>query len=53
MTKKEKDLVKKSLKPLNAVIQICPVCSKVDVYKGDGHDCDDYLLRRSSSDWED
>lgn len=29
----------KKLKPLNAVIQICPICNKVDVYKDDGHNC--------------
>lgn len=34
MTKKDE------LKPLNAVIQICPICGKIDVYKDDGHDCD-------------
>jgi len=27
------------LKPFNAVIQICPHCRKVDVYKDDGHNC--------------
>jgi hypothetical protein len=35
-TKQEK---KSSLKPLNRCIQICPVCNKVDAYKGDNHDC--------------
>lgn len=38
---------KKDLKPFNAVIQICPDCGKIDVYKDDGHECDreyqDYL----------
>jgi len=29
----------KYLKPLGYVIQICPICNKVDVYKGDKHDC--------------
>lgn len=28
------------LKPLNSVIQVCPVCGKIDVYKDDGHECD-------------
>ena len=37
MTKKERD---KILKPLNAVIQVCPRCYKIDVYRGDGHVCD-------------
>ena len=27
------------LKPLNSLIQICPRCGKVDVYRGDNHDC--------------
>lgn len=35
--------MKKKLKPLNNVIQICPDCGKVDVYEGDGHDCDAYI----------
>lgn len=30
----------KSLKPYDlSIIQVCPVCDKVDVYKDDGHDC--------------
>jgi len=36
---------KDDLKPYNAVIQICPVCEKVDVSKNDGHDCDDYIIQ--------
>ena len=27
------------LKELNAVIQVCPKCGKIDVYKGDNHFC--------------
>ena len=27
------------LKPLNSVIQVCPICGKIDVYKDDEHDC--------------
>ena len=27
---------KDDLKPLNSVIQICPECGEVDVYKDDG-----------------
>lgn len=34
---------KAELKPLNAVIQVCPICGKVDVYKDDGHECDKNL----------
>ncbi len=30
---------KKQLKKINSVIQICPICGKVDVYKNDNHDC--------------
>ena len=30
---------KRNLKPFNSVIQICPVCGKVDAYKDDGHNC--------------
>lgn len=32
--------MKKELEPFNEVIQVCPKCSKVDVYKDDGHTCD-------------
>lgn len=31
------------LKPLNAVIQICPNCGKIDVYKNDRHSCRDHI----------
>jgi hypothetical protein len=27
------------LKPLNAIIQVCDYCGKVDAYKGDNHRC--------------
>ena len=27
------------LKPLHNIIQVCPICGKVDVCKDDGHDC--------------
>lgn len=33
----------KYLEPFNVVVQVCPVCGKVDVYKDDGHDCFQYL----------
>ena len=29
----------KELTELNAKIQICPICGKIDVYKNDGHIC--------------
>ena len=31
---------KSKLKPYNAVIQVCPDCGKIDVYKDDNHECD-------------
>ena len=37
----EKNKMKKSkLKKLSSVIQVCDLCGKVDVYKGDKHNCD-------------
>ena len=36
------------LKPFNSVIQVCPVCGKVDVYKDDGHDCGAHLRQLES-----
>ena len=32
--------MEKELKEFNSVIQVCPKCGKVDVYKDDGHECD-------------
>jgi len=46
MTNKPK--TKKDLKPLNSVIQVCPVCGKVDVYKDDGHNCFAHIQRREN-----
>ena len=40
----------KKLEPLNSVIQICPICSKVDAYEGDNHDCDYYIKRDIDND---
>ncbi len=37
-----------TLKPFNEVIQVCPVCGKVDVYLHDGHSCSDYLDNEES-----
>jgi len=45
---------KSDLLPLNAVVQICPECGKVDAYKNDGHNCMDYILNQERSeilDW--
>lgn len=36
------------LLPLNAVIQICPKCGKVDVYKNDRHDCATHILNQEA-----
>ena len=33
-------MIKKDLKDFNEVIQVCPECGKIDVYKNDGHECD-------------
>jgi len=30
---------KSKLKPLNAIIQICIDCGKIDAYEGDNHVC--------------
>ena len=32
-------ITKKDLLPFNSIIQICPECGKIDVYKDDKHDC--------------
>ena len=34
-----KSSLEDELKPLNAIIQVCQKCGKVDVYKNDGHYC--------------
>lgn len=39
---------KKELKPLNHVIQICPVCNKIDAYKDDGHNCEEEIRRQEN-----
>ena len=31
---------KKKLKPFNSVIQVCPVCEKIDVVSGHEKECD-------------
>jgi len=33
MKKKTPEQKKKELKPLSSIIQVCPVCGKIDVYK--------------------
>ncbi len=42
MKNKKRNKLMRELKPFNSVIQICPVCNKIDVYKGDNHDCNQY-----------
>ncbi len=44
---------KKSLEPLNSKIQVCPVCGKVDVYKNDGHNCQQERLRQENEEYYD
>ena len=39
------------LLPMNAIIQICPICGKVDVYKNDNHDCMTHILNKESQDY--
>lgn len=41
---------KDELKPLNSVIQVCPNCGKIDVYKDDGHECDRNLQEQRNRD---
>lgn len=42
-----------TLKPFNAVIQVCPVCSQVDVYKNDGHCCQSEINRQMEGEFYD
>jgi hypothetical protein len=44
----------KYLKPFNQVIQQCPICMKIDVYKGDGHSCgqEAILQEQRENDWK-
>lgn len=54
LNRKIKMSKKSELKPLNAVIQICPDCGMIDVYKNDGHECDaDVQEQRRRSIWND
>jgi len=39
---------KRKLKPFNAIIQVCPVCGQVDVYKDDNHDCGQHFQNQQS-----
>ena len=42
---------KKDLKPFNSIIQVCPVCGKVDAYKGDNHSCEEEINRQENLDY--
>jgi hypothetical protein len=42
----------KTLEEANGVIQVCD-CGKVDVYKGDGHDCGQQILNQESQEYYD
>jgi len=43
----------KELKPLNDIIQICPICGKIDAYKDDGHNCNDEITKRINREMSD
>jgi hypothetical protein len=47
------DATKEDLLPFNAVIQNCPMCGKVDVYKNDWHDCGAYLQNQEAQEYYD
>ena len=34
----------KYLKEFNGVIQACPICGKIDAYKGDNHNCGQEII---------
>jgi hypothetical protein len=42
----------RKLRPFNSTIQICSVCKKVDVYKGDNHSCSDYISRAEEREYQ-
>lgn len=44
---------KNNLKPFGHAVQICPVCGKVDVFKDDGHSCEDEAIRQNNLDYYD
>lgn len=50
-----KEQANKQLKPFNAVIQVCPRCRKVDVYRNDNHTCDSewQAMRQLNEDYYD
>jgi hypothetical protein len=41
------------LKSYNSVIQICPECSKIDVYFNDGHDCEAEIVKKINREMSD
>lgn len=46
-------MTKDDLLPFNSVIQNCPICGKVDVYKNDGHDCVAYSQNQEAQEYYD
>lgn len=44
---------KEDLLPLNEVIQVCPECGKVDVYKNDGHSCLQHIQNERAQEYYD
>ena len=42
---------KKDLKPFNSIIQVCPVCGKVDAYQDDGHSCEEEIIKQEGEDY--
>jgi hypothetical protein len=49
-SKEVKQPIKETLRPLNSVMQICPICGKVDAYKGDNHSCEQHIQQQELED---
>jgi hypothetical protein len=46
--------IKKDLKPFDLrVMQVCPICHKIDAYKNDGHNCDAEIRRQLNAEFYD
>jgi hypothetical protein len=41
----------RELEPFGPRIQVCPKCGKVDVYKDDGHGCEEETIRQEAQDY--
>lgn len=46
-------MTKNDLLPIGSIIQICPVCDKVDVYKDDGHNCSTHIFSQEAQEYYD